>query len=268
MRRRTIPMLAMLLTGCAAARYPLNLPLRAEVAPEVGQRARAVDRDLPPEGSRDRLLAQALIAGAAPGAPGPSGAFAEQLLRGDVGLAFETSAGGEPAFHELTAGLVDLPFAGFVGCFEPAREWGRRLASYRGGELVVDQTDARGRVILQRERMVISMPWYAVGGPDMDMSKYEVIERAERSTTVLWWAALSENGSVFHDDGYVTFKAVEAGGRERTLVFFNSIHRIDPGWGGALLPGGMRAALTRAALRDTFLAHLESYRAAIETPAR
>jgi hypothetical protein len=95
-----------------------------------------------------------------------------------------------------------------------------------------------------------------------------VVERSARATTVLWWVAHSENRSVFRDDGYLVFKAVEAGGRERTLVFFNSIHSIDPGWGGAMLPAGIRDAVTRRALRETFLAHVASYRAAVTGPTR
>jgi hypothetical protein len=157
-------------TDAAGTRYPLNLAVRADAEATVTARARAVDQDLPPDGTGEGALAQAMLALARP-ASALVEPLAARLLEGDVGLAFDSAAGDErPAFHELTAGLIDLPFARFTERFDPARDWGRRLARHRGGELAVDRTDDQGRALAQRERMVVAMPWYAVGGPDMDMS--------------------------------------------------------------------------------------------------
>lgn len=255
-------LLIMMSAACAPARYSLNLAPDAAIADATRARARAVDADLPPADFEQRATALQMLDAAHGEGAGLPEPLAGRLVEGDLGLAWETVADGAPAFHELTAGLIDLPFGAFLESFEPAGDWGRKLAGYLGGERSVDQADEQGRATLQRERMIIAMPWYAIGGPDMDMSKHEVIERGPGSATVLWYAAFSENRSVSHDDGYLVFKGVEAGGRERTLVLFDSIHQIDTGWGGALLPRGARSALTLKALRDTFLAHIDSYRAA------
>ena len=141
--------------------------------------------------------------------------------------------------------------------------WGRELYGYIGGAWVADEGPAAIPTKV-RERMVLTTPWYAVGAPDLDMSKYEVITRSDREVIVHWEVRGSANKSVMLDIGYVAFRAIRAAGRDATLVLFSSLHRIDPGPVGRIMPGGLRAFITEASLRKLFAGHIQRYRSAVK----
>lgn len=266
--------------ACATPAYRLNIERREDLGEAVRSAVRAVERDLPPNlDDEAQLEALALLqAVAAPEVPPLETARRQALaqkrgvlenrLRSEVvAVAWESTADGRSALHELTAGPVELPFDELVRRFPPAAEWGRSLYRYLGGELAVDAADAGGRPTLQRERMVIRPPWYAVGAPDLDMSKYEAVSYSDNEIRIDWTVTKSENGSVVRDDGYVAFrrfspvvKPASPQGAQMTLVVFNSIHEVDPGWLGRLAWHGLRTSIGLRSLRDLFAGHVESYR--------
>lgn len=270
----------LLLGACAGAtHYPIDVPVNPEVQGGVVALARSVDHDtpkLPLDG--EGLRASALIAEFV--APLPAAVTVsrakelqtqrEQLAaavleRGQViAVAFVTSHGGKEAFHEVAVGTIALPFETFVRRFRPAERWGRELAGWIGGAWQVDVKDAGGRPEQARERMVLQTPWYTIGAPDLDMSKYEVTSRRPGEVVVHWQVTRSANGSVHLDIGYVAFRRRKTAGKEATLVIFSSIHRIDPGFMGGLMPDRMRQGITKAALRDLFAGHIARYRAAVQ----
>lgn len=263
MRRRAGRALAglmVVMAGCRAPCYELDLEPAPGTEERVVAAARAVDRDLPDERLDEpgRGEAARLLALAAGGRLEPE--LGRRLLEGEVAVAFASGEGEERAFHQVTAGLLPLPLEALLRRFEPAHDWGLHLARYLGGALAVDRADEAGRATFQRERMVLAPPWYAVGAPDMDMSKYEVIERVPGAVTVYWTVARSANGSVLRDDGYVRFREVEVAARALTLVVFNSVHRVDPGWAGGLMPASWADGLTCRVLRETFSADVARYR--------
>lgn len=281
MRARLVAPFILLVAGCATARgpYPLNLEPEAGVEARVRSAVAAVAADVPArpleraEELRVLALRSLVLESSPPSIPEDRSDYvdlrdelARALERGVVSAGHVTRLNGRLALHELAAGYLDLPLDELRGHFDPARDWGRRLAGYLGGELAIDAQDSEGRPVRQRERMVLSAPWYAAGAPDLDMSKHEIVERGPSWERVLWLVVASENLSVYQDVGTVTFRSVPAGGRERTLVVFDSIHDVDPGPLGSLLPARLRSAIALGVLRATFEAHVESYRQLAAAP--
>jgi len=180
-----------------------------------------------------------------------------------ISKAFKTTYKGEPAYHEVTAGLIDRPFKVFLENFDPATDWGKNLAGYLGGELVVDGVNEKDRAVLLRERMVLATPWYAVGSPDLDMSKYEKIQYEGGSVKVNWVVKKSENNSVLLDIGYLKFLiyvSENSNNQEgKTLAVFNSIHRINGGCIINILPEFMQSMMLLITLKDLFSSYIRNY---------
>ncbi len=178
-----------------------------------------------------------------------------QLARGTHSVSYRSRYRGAPVIHQITAGTIDIPLRRLRSNWYIPREWGRNLASYKGGALVVDRVDGLKRATLQRERMVLGTPWYAAGAPDLDMSKYELVEYRPDGLKISWVVSRSANRSVLVDIGFLRFQSIISDGRQQTLVTFDSVHRIDPGWLGALTPG-----LVEKNLRQAFVDHVSKYR--------
>ena len=180
-----------------------------------------------------------------------------------ISSAFKTTYKGETAYHEVTAGLIDKPFQVFLENFDPATDWGKNLAGYLGGELVVDEVNEKEQAVLLRERMVLKTPWYAVGSPHLDMSKYEYTQYERDSVKVNWVVAKSENNSVLLDIGYLQFKRYVSENsnnpEEKTMAVFNSIHRINGGCIINILPGFMQSIMLLITLKDMFSSYIRKY---------
>jgi hypothetical protein len=173
-----------------------------------------------------------------------------------VSIAYETDYEEKMAYHQVTAGLINLSYEQFLTKFSPAEDWAPNTATYRGGTRAVDEIDALNRPLVFRERMYIGIPWYATGAPDLDITKHEAVVYTEASSHIHWIVRESANESVFLDIGYVRFSKY---GEDQTLVVFNSIHRVDAGWLCRALPTSMESMLTRFVLRDVFSASIEAY---------
>ena len=180
----------------------------------------------------------------------------QSLQEGVLSIAYETFYEEKLAYHQVTAGLINLSYEQFLTKFSPAEDWASHTATYRGGTRTVDEVDALNRLLVFRERMYIGTPWYATGAPDLDITKHEAAVYTDSSSHIHWVVRESANGSVFLDIGYVRFSKYGAG---QTLVVFNSIHRVDAGWLCRVLPQSMESMLTRIVLRDVFSASIEAY---------
>lgn len=187
--------------------------------------------------------------------------FIKKLSQKIISYAYPITYKNKTAFQEITVGLIDKPYDTFVDDFDPAREWGKNLYAYIGGELIIDKNDDNNRPVLIRERMIIDTPWYAIGAPKMDMSKYEVAQHNSNSTKILWDVKNSENNSVFLDVGYLLFKGVTINNKEQTCVLFNSIHQTEPGLLAKYLPDFIINRLTLKTLKDLFSSHIKNYQA-------
>jgi hypothetical protein len=180
-----------------------------------------------------------------------------------ISRAFKTTYKGDVAYHEVTAGLIDRPFQVFLENFEPAVDWGKNLAGYLGGELVVDEVNEKDQAVLLRERMILKTPWYAVGSPHLDMSKYEYTQYERDSVKVNWVVTKSENNSVLLDIGYLQFiRYVSENSNnleERTMAVFNSIHRINGGCIINILPGFIQSMMLLITLKDMFSSYIRKY---------
>lgn len=250
-----------LLSGCGgAASYPLSIPANPGAATEVERAVAWVDDDGPSELEPAEMLRVNALREVAANADGAGSSAARDhlwtsLRAGQIESArYLTEYEGEPVWHQVTVGIIDLSYADLLERFDPAADWGRNLAEYLGGELAVDEWDEGGRVTLQRERMLLGSPWYAIGSPDLDMEKYEVIAHADDSTRVGWVVMASPNGSVHVDVGYLLFRAVPAEEGGGTLVVFNSVHRIETG----IMSFG--SGIVGDNIAGTFVAHIERYR--------
>jgi len=182
----------------------------------------------------------------------------------DVSRTFASRYKEDVGYREVTAGLIDIPFSDFLNTFEPALDWGKNLVGYSGGELVVDEKNSDGQVVLLRERMVLANPWYILGAPVADMSKYEKMQYEEDSVKVNWMVTKSADGSVFFDFGYVLFKRYfsdEGGNRqEKTLVFFNSLLKTTTGYMEKLLPKSMQIPIVLKIMTYMFTGYIKNYR--------
>jgi hypothetical protein len=182
----------------------------------------------------------------------------------DVSRTFASHYKDDIGYREVTAGLIDIPFSDFLNTFEPALDWGKNLVGYSGGELVVDEKDSDGRVVLLRERMVLANPWYILGAPVADMSKYEKMQYEEDSVKVNWRVTKSADHSVFFDFGYVLFKRYfsDVGGnrQEKTLVFFNSLLKTTTGYMEKLLPKSMQIPIILKIMTYMFAGYINNYR--------
>lgn len=180
----------------------------------------------------------------------------ESLQEGVLSIAYETYHDDKLAYHQVTAGLIDVSYEQFLTKFSPAEDWAPNTATYEGGTRVVDEYDALKRPLVFRGRMYIGVPWYATGAPDLDITKHEAVVYTDASSHIHWIVRESANDSVFLDIGYVNFSKY---GEGQTLVVFNSIHRVDAGWLCRALPTSVESMLTRVVLRDVFSASIESY---------
>lgn len=184
----------------------------------------------------------------------------EKLHDKILAYSFETKIENFEALHEITLGLLNISFNEFQKNFNPSKDWGRFLYQYEGGEVITDVYNENHKETLQRERMVLGSPWYALGVPLLDMSKYEVIEYNLDQVKINWKVTFSENKSVFLDIGYVKFQKY----RDKTLVIFNSVHNIDQGWFGNSLPNFIKKPIALKTLSDMFKGHIDSYIKIIE----
>ncbi len=166
------------------------------------------------------------------------------------------------SIHELTEGVVDMPFDEFMAKM-PADRWGVNLASYRGGEVKVTERDDQGNVTLQRERMVTETPLSKLL-PGVfeanDMTKVESIHRDENSVTVKWEVLDSDNKTTLKDIGEIRF--IRMG--DKTKIEFESEHRVDtfPGMLGLLERHSMEGPynqMTGKVMRDFFSSCIEQY---------
>ncbi len=182
----------------------------------------------------------------------------------DISRTFASHYKEDIGYREVTAGLIDIPFNDFLNTFEPALDWGKNLVGYSGGELVVDEKDSDGQVVLLRERMVLANPWYILGAPVADMSKYEKMQYEEDSVKVNWRVTKSADHTVFFDFGYVLFKRYfsEEGGKkqEQTLVFFNSLLKTTTGYMEKLLPKSMQIPIILKIMTYMFTGYIKNYR--------
>lgn len=180
----------------------------------------------------------------------------KKLQKEIISYSFATKIENKVALHEITVGLLNVPFNDFQKRFNPAKDWGKYLYKYAGGEVLTDLYDENHKEVLQRERMLLGAPWYAVGVPLLDMSKYEIIEYENNKVSVKWKVSFSENNSVFLDIGYVKFQKYQ----NKTIVIFNSIHIIDQGWFGNALPEFIKTPIALQTLSDMFKGHIENYK--------
>lgn len=180
----------------------------------------------------------------------------KKLQKEIISYSFTTKIENKVALHEITVGLLNVPFNDFQKRFNPAKDWGKYLYKYAGGEVLTDLYDENNKEIFQRERMLLGAPWYAVGVPLLDMSKYEIIEYENNKVSVKWKVSFSENNSVFLDIGYVKFQKY----KNKTIVIFNSIHIIDQGWFGNALPEFIKTPIALQTLSDMFKGHIENYK--------
>lgn len=180
----------------------------------------------------------------------------KKLSKEIISYSFTTKIEDKVALHEITVGLLNVPFNDFQKRFNPAKDWGKYLYKYAGGEVLTDLYDENHKEVLQRERMLLGAPWYALGVPLLDMSKYEIIEYENNKVSVKWKVSFSENNSVFLDIGYVKFQKYQ----NKTIVIFNSIHRIDQGWFGNALPEFIKIPIALQTLSDMFKGHIENYK--------
>jgi hypothetical protein len=269
--------LSLFMTSCSAHIYNINIEKNLNSYHEVLSVASYVDHDFPPNYLSDAEQFENFVFMSAFICEQPfeitadqsekysdiSKRISSQLRSSVIAKAFTTNYQGEIAFHEVTAGLLDIPFAELLTSFDPAQNWGKNLSGYLGGELRADLVNDAGQTELQRERMVLSPPWYALGAPDLDMSKYEMVQYSDNSVKIIWKVTKSENSSVFLDIGYLQFRKYlpentknQAG---KTLVVFNSIHRVEAGFMGKILPESIKLRLTLKSLRDLFAGHVKQY---------
>ena len=182
----------------------------------------------------------------------------------ELSRTFNTSYRGEIGYREVTLGLIDKPFSEFLDKFDPAREWGKNLVGYLGGELEVDELDAKNRAVLLRERMILAIPWFLIGAPNSDMSKYEKIQYDQESVKVNWVVKKSPDNSVYFDFGYFLFKKYisenEDNPREKTMVFFNSLLKTNIGYIEKILPQSMQSSIVLKEMVKMFSEYLANYR--------
>ncbi|MCP4444953.1 MAG: hypothetical protein GY811_06350 [Myxococcales bacterium] len=247
----------------------MNLPLENHVDGELREAVALVENERAPNWERKagafrKYVFQTSLSGQSPTALEPevmaryhriAAKQWRRVRRGSYSVSYRTKFQGKPVLHQVTAGVIDIPFETFRTNWYIPSEWGHSLADYLGGSLVIDRKDPRGRTLLQRERMVLGTPWYAIGAPDLDMSKYELVDYKANQVQVSWQVSASANRSVLVDVGYLRLCRYVYEGREQTLVLFNSVHRIDPGWLGGLTPG-----LVEDNLRQAFRDHIANYR--------
>ncbi|OGR40544.1 MAG: hypothetical protein A2X29_09545 [Elusimicrobia bacterium GWA2_64_40] len=178
-------------------------------------------------------------------------------LVGGISKSYESEiragSGGEKekVVIELTRILIDAPFSVFQKKL-PAGDWGLNIAHRLGGEVLVTEKGADGRVVRQLERMVLSgVPCAAVNLSltNQDMTKAEIIRYGKDSAKVYWRVYRSDNGSTKVDVGSVEFRTY---GESSVLVTFHSAHRLR---GLEFLPG-----VAKRVLSQTFLDHARRYR--------
>jgi hypothetical protein len=238
--------------------YPINIEKNSGRKAEVLQAGQTVQAWLMAKASENNSIRIIAVAAMDSAVTGKDQSEMDSTLENRIlAFVFKTSCDGKDAFHEITAGIKDMPLAALLNQFDPATEWGKNLHGYRGGELVVDEQDEH--VHMARERMVLSVPWYAWGTPVQDISKYEVTEYTHNSVKVNWKVTKSGNHSVFEDFGYVLFKEVSVGHKKQTLILFNSLHRFEVGWLARMLPEILRDILAKKSLKDTFTGHIKNY---------
>ena len=271
LRFLTVLLLVSYLPGCAAVGpLPVNIEPQDGAHAEIVATALLADNDYPKEFLSDEDEFEDYVFQTQVTFMKPLNLSKEQMARyqeiakevhtslqeGVVSIAYETSHEDKLAYHQVTAGLINLSYEEFLTKFSPAEDWAPNTATYRGGTRAVDEVDALNRPLVFRERMYIGIPWYATGAPDLDITKHEAAVYTEASSHINWIVRESANESVFLDIGYVRFsKYSEA----QTLVVFNSIHRVDAGWLCRALPTSMESMLTRFVLRDVFSASIEAY---------
>ncbi len=258
-------------TACCPTNYPMNLNRNVVVGPQIRDAIAIVQHDRPPNWEQGgsafaRYVFQMNMTATSPKDSLPPNLRTQYekisdkqwraVGRSSHAISYRSQFQGQAVTHQVTAGLLDIPFKAFRSQWYIPSEWGRNLSDYKGGALTIDKKDAQGRTILQRERMVLGTPWYALGAPDLDMSKYELVDYENNRLQVSWIVSASSNNSVLVDVGYLRFCGVGVSGRDQTLVVFNSVHRIDPGWLGGFTP-----ELVEANLRQAFKNHVARYRA-------
>jgi hypothetical protein len=102
----------------------------------------------------------------------------------------------------------------------------RLMSDHIGGCSVPVARDEQGRVIRQAERnLYLPQPNYLAifGGECIDVCKLEVVRYGEGEAKIAWRTVRSPNGSAEHDDGTVTFTALDPG---RTRVVIRGLQKF------------------------------------------
>jgi|GEM_PF-192128 len=137
---------------------------------------------------------------------------------------------GNGYFYEKTLGILKIPYKEWLELMPPFL-WGINQADYLGGELKVLKRDELGRVIYQRERMLLKTTgsWFLkffIKTLPMDLTKVERIRYLKNETIIEWSAYYSNNGSVKIDDGFLRFSPHS---EYETKVEFLSKHQVRIG---------------------------------------
>jgi hypothetical protein len=162
-------------------------------------------------------------------------------------------AGPRELAVEITQGVVQVDFETFLALFSPDT-WGVSLDHYLGGQVLVVERDAEGRVVRQAERMVLSPFPCDIDSSlsNQDMTKVEEIVWTEDEVTVYWRVMYSDNGSTETDMGRVAFSR---NGESETMITFHSAHRLRTAI-GTVIPN----AIVQLTLGPFFSDHVREYR--------
>lgn len=235
----------------------------------IAQNSFFLDRSTAPNSVEAKFLAARLADPTVQLDPAVRASIEAQLAAREVrmqkGEVLSGSFKHDDKLHELTEGLVDLPFEKFLERM-PADRWGANLGNYRGGEIKVTARDHEGRVIEQRERMVTETPLSKYLAPLFghlanDMTKVESIHYGADEVAVKWQVLASDNHTTLSDVGEL--RILRHG--DKTKLEFESEHRIDsfPGTLATLerIPvlNKVVQGTTEAVLRQFFVTCIERY---------
>ncbi|OIQ87728.1 hypothetical protein GALL_304060 [mine drainage metagenome] len=113
-----------------------------------------------------------------------------------------------------------VPFDAFTARVDISRTI-QLMNDYIGGTILVQERDEQGRPLRQVERnLYLPQPNYLAwwGGKNIDVSKIERVRYDAGRHRMDWKTIKSENASAVHDDGMVTFEAVDRASTRVTIL--------------------------------------------------
>jgi hypothetical protein len=185
--------------------------------------------------------------------------------RGDSGGLRWTLLDGSVLFD--ISRVIPVPFDEFVRRVDVSRAIGF-MNDYIGGRIVIVESDAHGRPLLQAERnLYLPQPNYLAlsGGRCIDVTKLECAAYGDDRHALYWQTVRSENGSARYDDGMVSFERT-ADGETRSRVFGRQEFVLPPLWEFVNLPvyAALKSFLVTSAYQVFFTRTFANFEAVAE----